>query len=48
MKTLYSAPSIECVDLSPEGPVMGFSQGEPIVTPSGVRSYYSFDDYDEE
>lgn len=43
----YVAPLVECIDLVLEGPVMGFSQGQPIVTPSS-RDYYLFDDYDEE
>lgn len=43
----YSTPVAECVDLLPEGPVMGFSQGEPIVTPSS-RAYYDIDEYDVE
>lgn len=43
----YVRPAAECVDLLPEGALMGFSQGQPIVTPNSADHYYS-DDYDEE
>lgn len=43
----YVRPLAECIDLHSEGALMGFSQGQPIVTPSSANRY-DYDDYDEE
>jgi len=48
MKELYVSPALESVDLTLEGPVLDFSQGEPIVTPSSRVFYLNDNDYDVE